>query len=125
MTDTEVLLVSPVEAPPTRTGNPVPRISDISFTGGPPPGAASLTAQGVHAWFGDRLVLNSIDLHMPAHQVTALIGPSGCGKSTFLRILNRMHELVPSASLAGRVLLDDTDIYATGTRSQLIRARIG
>ncbi len=43
--------------------------------------------------------------------MTALIGPSGCGKSTFLRILNRMHELIPSASLAGEVLLDGEDIY--------------
>ena len=51
---------------------------------------------------------------MPAGQVTALIGPSGCGKSTFLRILNRMHELVPGAALAGGVLLDGTDIYAAG-----------
>ena len=44
--------------------------------------------------------------------MTALIGPSGCGKSTFLRILNRMHELVPGAALAGEVLLDGDDIYA-------------
>ena len=50
-------------------------------------------------------------LTMPAGRVTALIGPSGCGKSTFLRILNRMHELVPGASLAGEVRLDGDDIY--------------
>ena len=43
--------------------------------------------------------------------VTALIGPSGCGKSTFLRILNRMHEMIPGAALAGEVLLDGEDIY--------------
>ena len=48
---------------------------------------------------------------MPAGVITSLIGPSGCGKSTFLRILNRMHELVPSASLAGQVFLDGEDIY--------------
>ena len=48
---------------------------------------------------------------MEAGGVTALIGPSGCGKSTFLRILNRMHELIPAASLAGDVLLDGVDIY--------------
>ena len=45
-------------------------------------------------------------------RVTALIGPSGCGKSTFLRILNRMHESVPGAQLAGEVLLNGEDIYA-------------
>ncbi len=48
---------------------------------------------------------------MPASGITALFGPSGCGKSTFLRILNRLLELVPSAALAGEVLLDGHDIY--------------
>ena len=59
------------------------------------------------------------------NQVTALIGPSGCGKSTFLRILNRMHELVPSASLAGTVALDGVDIYRSELRVTDIRRRIG
>ena len=76
-----------------------------------PTTASSLTATGVSAWFGQRKVLDRVSIHMPAGQVTALIGPSGCGKSTFLRILNRMHELVPSAQLAGDVLLDGVDIY--------------
>ena len=62
---------------------------------------------------------------MPARKVTALIGPSGCGKSTFLRILNRMHELVGSASLAGRVLLDGEDIYDRGRRITDARRQIG
>jgi len=60
----------------------------------------------VSAWFGQRKVLDRVSLTMPAGKVTALIGPSGCGKSTFLRILNRLHELVPSATLAGEVWLD-------------------
>jgi len=72
---------------------------------------AALEARDISAWFGDHLVLDRVSLTMPAGAVTALIGPSGCGKSTFLRILNRMHELVPSASLAGEVLLDGEDIY--------------
>ncbi|WP_033289206.1 phosphate ABC transporter ATP-binding protein [Amycolatopsis jejuensis] len=97
----------------------------VRVLGGPPPGAAALEARGVHAWFGDRLVLEDVTLAMPANEVTALIGPSGCGKSTFLRILNRMHELVASASLAGEVLLDGDDIYAEGTRAQQARLRIG
>ena len=64
------------------------------------PGGSTLSAHDVSAWFGDRKVLERVNLTMAAGEVTALIGPSGCGKSTFLRILNRMHELVPSASLA-------------------------
>ena len=62
---------------------------------------------------------------MPAGTVTALIGPSGCGKSTFLRILNRMHELIPSASLAGEVLLNGEDIYDATRRVTETRKRIG
>ena len=88
-------------------------------------GAAELAAQNVSAWFGANKVLERVSLTMPAGRVTALIGPSGCGKSTFLRILNRMHESVPSAKLGGEVLLNGTDIYAPGTRITDTRKRIG
>ena len=87
--------------------------------------AAELDAKGVHAWFGDRLVLQDINLVMERTKVTALIGPSGCGKSTFLRILNRMHEIVPSASLAGEVHLDGEDIYDPAQRAATVRRHIG
>ncbi|MEE1750462.1 phosphate ABC transporter ATP-binding protein [Streptomyces sp. JV184] len=86
---------------------------------------ATLEAEAVSAWFGDHKVLDRVSLHMPALEVTALIGPSGCGKSTFLRILNRMHELIGSASLAGRVLLDGQDIYDRGRRITRARREIG
>jgi len=93
--------------------------------GGPPPGAATLEAKDACAWFGDHLVLEGVDLVMPAGEVTSLIGPSGCGKSTFLRLLNRMHELVPGAAMDGEILLDGDDIYGAAMRPQQIRARIG
>ena len=70
-------------------------------------------------------MLDGVSLTMPAGVITALIGPSGCGKSTFLRILNRMHELVPSAALAGRVLLDGVDVYEPGKRLTDARRSIG
>ena len=85
----------------------------------------ALEARSVSAWFGERKVLDKVNLFMPPRSVTALIGPSGCGKSTFLRILNRMHELVPVAQLAGEVLLDGEDIYAPNVRATHTRARIG
>lgn len=88
-------------------------------------GAATLRADSVSAWFGDHKVLDRVSLTMPARQVTALIGPSGCGKSTFLRVLNRMHELIGSASLAGQVLLDGEDIYDRGRRITSARRQIG
>jgi phosphate transport system ATP-binding protein len=84
-----------------------------------------LEGRGVSAWFGDHKVLENVSLSMPAGQVTALIGPSGCGKSTFLRILNRMHELEKSASLAGEVLLDGKDIYDPRAKLGDARKHIG
>jgi phosphate transport system ATP-binding protein len=87
--------------------------------------ASRLTSRNVHAWFGDRLVLAGVTLDMTPLEVTALIGPSGCGKTTFLRILNRMHELVPGASLAGEIKLDDTDIYRGPLSPNEVRRRIG
>ncbi len=98
--------------------------SDTPAAPGSPP-LAELAAHAVSAWFGERKVLDRVSLTMPAGQVTALIGPSGCGKSTFLRILNRMHELVGSAKLAGEVLLDGRDIYAPGRRITDARRAIG
>ncbi|MDX6372300.1 MAG: phosphate transport system ATP-binding protein [Nocardioidaceae bacterium] len=95
-----------------------------------PPGAsraalAELRAVDITAWFGQHKVLDRVSLTMPAGGITALIGPSGCGKSTFLRILNRMHELVPSAALAGEVLLDGEDIYDPSRRLIDARRAIG
>ncbi|MFL2000019.1 phosphate ABC transporter ATP-binding protein PstB [Microbacterium sp. A1-JK] len=86
---------------------------------------SSLEARDISAWFGSHKVLERVSLDMPAGHVTALIGPSGCGKSTFLRILNRMHELVPSASLAGEVRLDGDDIYDRKKKLQDARKHIG
>jgi phosphate transport system ATP-binding protein len=91
----------------------------------PSGGLATLQARAISAWFGDRKVLDRVDLDMPAGQVTALIGPSGCGKSTFLRILNRMHELVASAALAGEVLLDGEDVYGPTRKLTEARRHIG
>jgi len=84
-----------------------------------------LEAKGVHAWFGSNHVLSDISIDFASGSVTALIGPSGCGKSTFIRTLNRMHEFIPTAAMAGEVLLDGKDIYAPGTDVTKIRLKIG
>jgi phosphate transport system ATP-binding protein len=84
-----------------------------------------LETRGVHAWFGKKHVLSDVTLDFAAGTVTALIGPSGCGKSTFLRTLNRMHEFIPTAAMAGEVLLDGKDIYSPGTDVTKIRLRVG
>ncbi|MDQ1487991.1 MAG: phosphate transport system ATP-binding protein [Actinomycetota bacterium] len=87
--------------------------------------ASALEARDVKAWFGRSLIVADVNLAMPPGSVTAIIGPSGCGKSTFLRVLNRMHELTPGARLAGDVLLDGEDIYATGSRPARMRLQVG
>ncbi len=86
---------------------------------------AGLDARSISAWFGNHQVLDRVSLNMAAGEVTALIGPSGCGKSTFLRILNRMHEMIPSAALAGEVMLDGHDIYDPSRKLTDARREIG
>jgi len=84
-----------------------------------------LVARQVCAWFGEKRVLHGIDIDIAAHRATAIIGPSGCGKSTFIRCLNRMHELVPSARLEGEIRLDGVDIYDKRIDPVLLRRRVG
>ena len=84
-----------------------------------------LETRGIHAWFGKNHVLADINLDFTAGSVTALIGPSGCGKSTFIRTINRMHEFIPGAAMAGEVLLDGKDVYAPGVDVTKIRLQIG
>ena len=84
-----------------------------------------LEAKNIHVWFKERHVLSDVSLQFPINSVTALIGPSGCGKSTFIRTLNRMHELIPGAGLAGSVYLNNEDIYAPGVDPVSIRLKIG
>jgi phosphate transport system ATP-binding protein len=100
-----------------------PRAASGSGTATPAP--SSLRTRDVHAWFGGHHVLAGVSLNMEPFHVTALIGPSGCGKSTFLRTLNRMHELVPGASLAGAIELDGVDIYRGPLSATDVRRRIG
>lgn len=84
-----------------------------------------LEAKNLHAWFGTHHVLSDISLRFPERTVTGLIGPSGCGKSTFIRLLNRMHEFIPSAAMAGQVLQNGEDIYAADVDAAAVRLKIG
>jgi phosphate transport system ATP-binding protein len=131
--DVNETAILPVQAPRRRgfaEFNPFARLkhhSPAATPAGLPPEAplAALEARNISAWFGDHQVLDRVSLTMPAGVVTSLIGPSGCGKSTFLRILNRMHELVPSSSLAGEVLIDGQAIYEADRKLVDARKSIG
>jgi phosphate transport system ATP-binding protein len=87
--------------------------------------ADGIVVRGLNAWFGDAHVLHDIGITMAPKAVTALIGPSGCGKSTFIRCLNRMHEVVPGARVAGTVIVEGENVYASGVDPVQVRRRIG
>jgi phosphate transport system ATP-binding protein len=89
------------------------------------PGAPALRAERLSAWYGATPAIRNIDLDVLPHRVTAIIGPSGCGKSTALRCLNRMHEVVRGARVAGHVYLEGEDVYAPSVDPVRVRQRIG
>ncbi len=90
-----------------------------------PASPPALTVLSLSVAFGGKQVLKNVSLDIPARSVTGIIGPSGCGKSTFLRALNRMHDLVPSARVTGEVFLDGQNILAREMEPVLVRRRIG
>lgn len=110
---------------PSSLSDVATRRADAKKGPGLAPLGTGLEARGVHAWFDKHHALEDVSLDFSAGTVTALIGPSGCGKSTFIRTLNRMHEFIPTAAMAGEVLLDGKDVYAPGTDVTKIRLKIG
>lgn len=84
-----------------------------------------LDAQNVNFWYGDFHALKNINMSIEDKTVVAFIGPSGCGKSTFLRLFNRMNDLIPSIRLEGRIELDGEDIYRKGVQVDELRRNVG
>ncbi len=84
-----------------------------------------LQVEDLSAWYDKFLCIRDINISIPARAITSVIGPSGCGKSTFIRCLNRLHEVSHGGRVAGRVLLDGKDIYASDVDPVVIRRRIG
>ena len=75
--------------------------------------------------YGERTVLDKINLEFPRGQITVIMGPSGCGKTTLLKGINRFLELVDGARVSGQVLIDGQDIYAPGVDVTEIRKNVG
>jgi phosphate transport system ATP-binding protein len=84
-----------------------------------------LTAEGVNLYYGKFQALRDVTLGVPQCSITAIIGPSGCGKSTFLRLFNRMNDLIPGVRVEGKLELDGTPIYGRNTDVVSIRKRVG
>jgi phosphate transport system ATP-binding protein len=89
-----------------------------------PSGAPKIESIGLNFYYGRTQALRDISVKLTPHVVTAFIGPSGCGKSTFLRTLNRMNDIIPSARVEGQVLIDGVDIYQ-GVDVVQLRRRVG
>jgi phosphate transport system ATP-binding protein len=87
--------------------------------------ARAIRLEGLHAWYGDNHAINDLTLEFRANRATALIGPSGSGKSTVVRCINRMHEELAGCRSAGRVMLDDLDLYGSAVDVTAVRRAIG
>lgn len=84
-----------------------------------------MRAENVDFYYGEKKTLYQITLPIYKNKVTSIIGPSGCGKSTFIRLLNRMNELIPNTRLEGRIFLDDQNIYESDVDVVNIRRKVG
>ncbi|MFW6134785.1 MAG: phosphate ABC transporter ATP-binding protein PstB [Elusimicrobiota bacterium] len=84
-----------------------------------------LEIKNVNFYYGKSKCIQDLDMSIYKNKVTAIIGPSGCGKSTFIRILNRMNDLIPGAKVEGQVLLDGENIYKPNTDIVRIRRLVG
>jgi phosphate transport system ATP-binding protein len=75
--------------------------------------------------YGDKPAVRDISFDVGMNEITALIGPSGCGKSTLIRCFNRMNDLIPGASVEGKILYHGQDLYAPDVDAVEVRKRIG
>jgi len=96
---------------------PEPQDSDL--------GAPLIQVRGLSFYYGRERVLRDVNLPIPPHRITAIMGPSGCGKSTFLRVLNRLYELIPGARAVGEVWFREIDILDPRVDVVELRRRIG
>ncbi len=84
-----------------------------------------IQVQNLNFFYGDFRALARVNLEIPAGGITSIIGPKGCGKSTFLRLLNRMNDLVPGTRIEGKVLLHGVNLYDSGISVVELRRRVG
>ncbi|KRL61710.1 phosphate ABC transporter ATP-binding protein PstB [Latilactobacillus fuchuensis] len=84
-----------------------------------------IESSDVHLFYGKNEALKDINIDFNENEITALIGPSGCGKSTYLRCLNRMNDLIDSAKVTGKFLLNGQDIYAPEMDTVKLRKEVG
>ena len=84
-----------------------------------------IEAKNVNFYYGQFHALKNISMSIGSNEVVAFIGPSGCGKSTFLRLFNRMNDLVPGSRLEGNIEIDGKDIYGKDINVDILRKNVG
>lgn len=85
----------------------------------------TIEAKNVNFFYGEFQALKNINLQVEKNNVVAFIGPSGCGKSTFLRLLNRMNDLIDGVRLEGEILFEGKDIYRKDVKVDELRKKVG
>ena len=93
----------------------------------PPPSSRDIVfdVQGIGVSYDGSMAVQDVSMPIYARQVTAIIGPSGCGKSTFIRVFNRMNDLIPTAEVHGSVLYHGEDLYGKDVDPVEVRKQIG
>jgi len=84
-----------------------------------------IQAENVNFYYGNKQTLKNVSMSIYKNKVTAIIGPSGCGKSTFIRLLNRMNDLIPNTRVEGQIWLDNENIYDPGVDVVELRRKVG
>jgi len=84
-----------------------------------------IEAKNVNLWYKDFHALKNVTINIKEKNITALIGPSGCGKTSFIRLLNRMNDLIPSARFQGEIQIDGKDIYSPDIDVIALRKKVG
>jgi phosphate transport system ATP-binding protein len=84
-----------------------------------------IEVKDLNVYYGKFKAVEDVSLTIEPRTVTAFIGPSGCGKSTFLRTLNRMHEVIPGATVEGQVMIDGKNLYDADVDPVMVRRQVG
>ncbi|OUR70568.1 phosphate ABC transporter ATP-binding protein [Arcobacter sp. 31_11_sub10_T18] len=84
-----------------------------------------INVEDLNLWYGSKHALQNINIDLHKNKITALIGPSGCGKSTFLRCINRMNDLIGTANVEGKIIIDGKNIYDKDVDEVSVRKKIG
>ncbi|MBA3820963.1 MAG: ATP-binding cassette domain-containing protein, partial [Deltaproteobacteria bacterium] len=113
-----------VPAAAARATNPAPE-STSAPSASPEARDVIFGVEDINVFYGEHKAIRNVTLDLRFNDITALIGPSGCGKSTFIRCLNRMNDLIPSARVEGKIVYHGEDLYASDIDPVQVRKRIG